>query len=231
MIYVNALKRLNTSMRKFTAILLIINITLAMLVLYLNLQNIHIDIIFYFGIFILINWHIFSYYNLKYHTIKKIFEMHSLHVISELVSTYKVFGSLIPGIVYLSRKKIPFISEDFKKLLDKVFMGEDPRIVLSHYADVQPSSTLRNGLKLIATLPPEKIDLSIIQAYLSKRLALKETSRKIEGKFALIIGILIFTPIITILIFIFIFEGETHSIPLLIIMEAVIYEILARGML
>lgn len=221
--------RINTY--KLLKRLLLLNIIMIIFIIIIyNYNRTFIDLTSYVMFILLINWLIFSYFHTNYLAIKRHYDIYSVYIISELISLYKIYGSLIPGIIYISKENIKYISIDFRKILNEILKGKDPRTALLLYANNQPSEILKEGIKMLVNLPQEKIDLSLLRTFSNKRLNIKEWIRKMEGRLVIAIGVYVFTPILIILMHIFIFDGLLAYVPMFILIMLLIYELISWGL-
>jgi len=211
------------------AILISISIIVVLFLYYIEVLGFSVFSFFDYALLITIAlWFRISYYLHKWNRIKNSYENHSVYALQLFMITYKMTESLSYSIKTLAEDNIPFISTDFMIILGKIMRGDDPKQLLMEYSDNQPSLTLREGLKMLISLPIDELTLGLIHSISQKTLHLREKMMKIEGKLSILMGLFVFIPIIIILSAL-LYGLSLTTFLLLLILQISIMEVLSGG--
>ena len=139
--------------------------------------------------------HILQFYPKKFMKETINYTLNSIPVISILSISYSSNESMFKAIKKVANEKIPHISGDFRKILERVVRGESPRRVLSEYAERQPSKVFRDSLLSFLALTNEGA-LSSSYALQSFNFVAKQELKKLEVKITLFVTFLFFIPLL-----------------------------------
>ncbi len=178
--------------------------SLLLLILILNYGTLHlltINFILTLSIFL----YLYYYIPIRYLSLLKSFSLYSPTLLGIIYSVTTIGKPITSALRILADSEIPHISNDFRKMLNKAYLGENITEMLLKYSRVQPSSTFRENIRVALTQSFRKQSIEKIWEYSIwevNRVMLMETS-KIEVISILIIGGGAFTPFLIYLFIVF----------------------------
>lgn len=138
----------------------------------------------------------------KYHKQLVQIERATPYVLEELVTLFIITGSVFESIEYVSKGEHGAISSAFTKMIEPLNFGVPPEQLLRQYAITQPSITLRRGLlTFIQFVESSVANLEAVISDAHENLQRKYERRTLqwESRMMIIVGVLVFLPIIFIL--------------------------------
>jgi hypothetical protein len=124
------------------------------------------------------------------------------HVLEELTTIYLTTESIFESIEYVSKGEYGTISKAFTGMITALNNGTAPEQLLQHYADSQPSITLRRGLHTFIQFveaSTSNIEAVITDAHEALQRRFEWRTLQWESRMMVISGVLVFVPIIFIL--------------------------------
>ncbi len=124
------------------------------------------------------------------------------HVLEELATIYLTTESIFESIEYVSKGDYGDISKAFTGMITPLNNGSPPEQLLQHYADSQPSITLRRGLHTFIQFieaSTSNIEAVITDAHEALQRRFEWRTLQWESRLMVISGVLVFVPIIFIL--------------------------------
>ncbi|MFW9934487.1 MAG: type II secretion system F family protein [Candidatus Thorarchaeota archaeon] len=138
----------------------------------------------------------------KYHKQLVQIERATPYVLEELVTLFTITGSVFESIEYVSKGEHGAISSAFAEMIEPLNLGVPPEQLLRKYAITQPSITLRRGLlTFIQFIESSVANLKAVISDAHENLQRKYERRTLqwESRMMIIVGVLVFLPIIFIL--------------------------------
>lgn len=114
----------------------------------------------------------------------------------DFLFTIKTNQSVLDGIVFVANASYPLISKSFREILGRIKQGEEPETLLWAFAERQPSEALRDRLvNLLSNNFKEDLITDFLEMnYVEKQAEYKKTSKQLEGKLIVVIGLFTFIP-------------------------------------